>query len=246
MTTPMPAMKINHTKLQRNKCELARSWYDPSMLKTAQETVQSYRQVSPERRPRASPEYGDRNEAGLQSDEDDDDFGPALPTDIASRHAGHGPSMPKMDDIAMRNELLEEDRARDRTNYVEDMRYERKLERKTQKDRLEELVPRADPGSRERQLEKKRETTSTLRDFRDAKEGGDVEVGEADLMGDDGIGEYKKQKVEMERKKNEREIRREEVLRAKAEEREERLAGRRAKEAQTMEYLHAIARERFG
>ncbi|PSN66625.1 hypothetical protein BS50DRAFT_467384, partial [Corynespora cassiicola Philippines] len=170
-----------------NKGELARSWYDPSMLKTAQETVQSYRQVSPERRPRASPEYGNRNDAGLQSDEDDDDFGPALPTDIASRHAGHGPSMPKMDDIAMRNELLEEDRARDRTNYVEDMRYERKLERKTQKDRLEELVPRADPGSRERQLEKKRETTSTLRDFRDAKEGGDVEVGEADLMGDDGI-----------------------------------------------------------
>jgi hypothetical protein len=148
--------------------------------------------------------------------------------------------------LALRNELRDEDRARDQANYVDDIRYERKLDRKTQKDRLDELVPRADPGSRERQLEKKRETTSTLKEFRDAKESGDVEVGEAELMGDDGVEGFKKRRAEAERQKSEREIRREEITRAKAAEREERLAGHRAKEAQTMDFLKSLARERFG
>lgn len=212
------------------------------MLKTAQETVSSYRRRSPVRKPRVSPDYKPHQDQ--DESQSDDDFGPAPPKDVGSRRAG--PTIPKLDDIALRNELREEDRAREGLDYRDDIRYERKQDRKLQKERMEELVPRADPGTRERKMEKMRETTNTLKEFRDAKEGGDVEVGESDLMGDDSIDAYKRQKVEMERKKNEREIRREEIMRAKAAEREERLAERRQKEDATMAYLKAIAKERFG
>ncbi|KAF2268021.1 hypothetical protein CC78DRAFT_541243 [Lojkania enalia] len=229
-----------------NRGDLARSWYDASMLKTAKETVASHRRESPARKPDARWEAGEPSRKAEEDgpDSDRDEFGPSLPEDISPRRTG--PTIPRFDDLALRNELQEEDRARDRAQYVDEIRHERNLDRKAQKERLEELVPRADPGARERQLEKKRETTNTLKDFRDAKEGGDVEIGEADLMGDDGIDAYKKRKVEMERKKNEREIRREEIMRARAAERDERLADRRTKEANTMEYLKALAKERFG
>ncbi|KAL1799875.1 hypothetical protein ACET3X_000217 [Alternaria dauci] len=227
-----------------NRGDLARSWYDPSMLKTAQETVQSYRASSP-RAPakRASPDYTRKDEA--TSDQSDDDFGPAPPTTL-SRHPGHGPTIPKLDDLTYRNELRSEDRERDQTNYIDDIRHARKTDRKSQKEALEDLVPRADPGSRERQLEKKREVTSTLNSFRDAKEAGELEVPESDLMGDDGIDVYKRKKKEQERQKNEREIRREEIARAREAERNERLAERREKEGKTMEFLKQIAAERFG
>lgn len=212
------------------------------MLKTAQETAQFYEPSVPKRTTRASPEYKAQEEPEEQSD---DDFGPAPPTDMAQRK-GHGPTVPKLDDLTYRNELRDEERARDRSEYVDDIRHERKTDRKAQKERLEELVPRADPGSRERQLEKKREVTGTLQSFRDAKESGDVEVTESDLMGDDGIDMYKRKKKEQERKKSEREIRREEITRAREEERNERLAERREKESKTMDFLKQIARDRFG
>jgi hypothetical protein len=212
------------------------------MLKTAQETAQSYQPSSPKRTKRASPTLKSRDDAEEQSD---DDFGPAPPTEVA-RHKGHGPTVPRLDDLTYRNELRDEDRARDRSEYAEEVRHERKTDRKAQKERLEELVPRADPGSRERQLEKKREVTSTLQSFRDAKESGDVEVAEADLMGDDGLDMYKRKTKEEERKKSEREIRREEIARARAAERDEKLAERREKEGKTMEFLMQLAKERFG
>jgi hypothetical protein len=213
------------------------------MLKTAQETVQTYRASSP-RAPtkRASPSYAAKDDAG---DESDDDFGPAPPKDLG-RHGGHGPTIPKFDDLTYRNEMRDEDRARGQSAYINDIRHERKTDRKAQKERLDELVPRADPGSRERQLEKKREVTGTLQSFRDAKENGDVEVAESDLMGDDGIDQFRKKKNEQERQKNEREIRREEIARARETERNERLAERREKEGKTMEFLRQIAAERFG
>ncbi|KAH7139415.1 hypothetical protein B0J11DRAFT_42747 [Dendryphion nanum] len=228
-----------------NRGELARSWYDPSMLKTAQETIHSPRASSPKRKSRSSPERKPYQPSEyLEDPQSDDDFGPAPPDNVATRRSG--PTIPGMEDLALRNEEREEDRIRNRSNYVEDIRHQRKADRSAQKERLEELVPRADPGSRARQLEKKQDTTSTLKDFRDAKEGGDAEVRESDLMGDDGIEAYKRQKTEGERRKNEREIRKEEILRARAAEREERLSERRTKEAQTMDYLRQIAKDRFG
>ncbi|KAI4626165.1 uncharacterized protein J4E87_004665 [Alternaria ethzedia] len=229
-----------------NGGELARSWYDPSMLKTAKETVQTYRGISPGvSRRRASPSYERKQGEEEVSDASDDDFGPAPPTNLP-RHTGHGPTIPNMDDLTLRNELVSEDRAHGQSNYLDSIRHARKTDRKTQKEALDDLVPRADPNSRERQLEKKREVTSTLNSFRDAKEAGEVDVAESDLMGDDGIDVYKKKKKEQERQKNEREIRREEIARAREAERNERLSERREKEAGTMEFLKRIAAERFG
>ncbi|KAF1978357.1 hypothetical protein BU23DRAFT_549803 [Bimuria novae-zelandiae CBS 107.79] len=229
-----------------NRGELSRSWYDPSILKTAQETAKPLQQDCANRTRRASHDYGSRAGRTPGSQSEDDDFGPTPPPGGVSRHQGHGPTVPRFDDLTLRNELRDEDRARGRADYVDDIRFEREVDRKAQKERLDELVPRADPGSRERQLEKKREATSTLKEFRDAKESGDVEVGEADLMGDDGVEAYKRRKQEAERQKSEREIRKEEIMRARAAEREERFAERRAKEAQTMDFLKSIAKERFG
>ncbi|KAF2727162.1 hypothetical protein EJ04DRAFT_517432 [Polyplosphaeria fusca] len=211
------------------------------MLKTAKETVASYRRSSPDYTPA---QEGASDETKPLSESETEDFGPVPLQNTDNRRAG--PTVPRLGDLDHRNELREEDRARERSDYIDDIRYERKVDRKAQKERLEEYMPRADPGSRERQLEKKRETTSTLKDFRDAKEGGDAEMAEADVMGDDGIEVYKRKKMETERKKTEREIRKEEVFRAKAAEREERLAERRAKEASTMEYFQKLAKERFG
>jgi hypothetical protein len=224
-----------------NRGDLARSWYDPSMLKTAQETVQSYRASSP-RVPakRPSPSYAAKDDA----EESDDEIGPAPPKDLA-RRGGHGPTIPKFDDLTYRNEMRDEDSSLGKSAYIDDIRHERKTDRKAQKERLEELVPRADPGSRERQLEKKREVTGTSQSFRDAKESGDVEVAESDLMGDDG-DQFKKKKKDQERQKNEREIRREEIARAREAERNEALAARREKEGKTMDFLRQIAAERFG
>ena len=132
----------------------------------------------------------------------------------------------------------------------EALRAQRIVDRKKEKERMEELVPRAEAGSKERMMEKKRERAGTNRAFASAKtEGGGVaEVPESELLGDDdgGLEGFKKQKREMDRKKNEREIRREEVSRARAEEREERVKQYRAKEEATMKGLVELAKSRFG
>ena len=140
--------------------------------------------------------------------------------------------------------------AEDATATRETLRHERALTRKQELARLDELVPRAAPGTKERQLEKKREKAEQNRSFAAAKTeaGGAAEVPESELLGgeDDGIEGFKRQKREMERKKNEREVRREEVLRARAEEREERVRAYREREEKTMKGLVELARARFG
>ena len=90
-----------------------------------------------------------------------------------------------------------------------------------------------------------------MRAFRDAKDGlDDVEVGDAELMGGggdgEGVGGLKARKKDMERKKNEREIQREEILRARRAATEERMAKVRAKEEKTVGMLRELARARFG
>lgn len=122
------------------------------------------------------------------------------------------------------------------------------LDRKDQKARLDELAPRAEAGTRERQLEKKQEIADSNRAFAASKDaGGDVELRDADVMGDeDSLGEVKRMKKENERRKNEREIRKEEILRARKAEREVRLAGLKEKEDRTMQMFKEIARARFG
>jgi hypothetical protein len=229
-----------------NRGELAEGYYDPATKQKADETAVNV-QVDWDA-PRRSPDHGGRQQPGTDDttgrdseDSEEDEFGPALPAD-GRGDARPGPTVPNAQDLELAAELRAEDSSLARA----DLTFHRKTDRKLQKERLEELVPPTDPGSRERQLEKKREVATTTAGFREAKESGDVEVGDGELMGDDGIDGFKKRKKDMERKKTERELRKEEQLRARQAEREERLQKTREKENKTMEYLKALAKERFG
>jgi hypothetical protein len=223
-----------------NRGELAEGWYDPKTKERADERAlemgaqpQTTREPLPQR-PTSTP----HNQQLEAADEDDDDFGPALPPGQKS-----GPSVPSMQDLQHRQELTEEERLA----RMADIRSDRKLDRQTQKERLEELAPRADPGSRERQMEKKRETTATNRSFADAKDSGAAEVPDAEMMGGgDAVDDFKAQLKTRQRAKNEREIRKEEQLRARETERNERLQEHRKKEDKTMDMLRALAQQRYG
>lgn len=64
--------------------------------------------------------------------------------------------------------------------------------------------------------------------------------------GDNDLASLKREKEKEQRKKNEREIRREEILRARAAEREERIQKYREKEQETVGWLQTLAKQRFG
>ena len=238
-----------------NEGTLAEGWYDPEVRRKAEErnggreaesVAQRRRDEVEENRPeqlldRTAGGQGEVQQAQSEDSEDDDDgYGPALPDSAQKK----GPSIPGLQDLQHRQELDREDAQARKA----DARYDRKQDLKQQKARLDELAPRADAGTRERQLEKRAATTSVHRSFADAKEGGADEVKDSDLMGADGDGVegYKKAVREEQRKKSEREVRKEEVLRARAAEREERLRRGREKEERTMGFLRGLARERFG
>ena len=152
----------------------------------------------------------------------------------------------KTDNFAQNTELEQEESH----THRQDLRAQRHLDRKEQRERLEEVVPRAEAGTKDRILEKKREKADSNRAFASAKTeaGGVEEVPESDLLGDEegGIEAFKQQKRETERKQNEREVRREEILRARREELEERRRVYQAKEERTMSGLVALAKARFG
>ncbi|KAI0863935.1 hypothetical protein F4860DRAFT_23618 [Xylaria cubensis] len=187
--------------------------------------------------------------------EDDDDYGPTLPprgdpghtmsTPKSLSQTKHGPGIPTLSDLTLRREL----EASDHDDARALLRQERKADRTLQKERLDELVPRADPSSQARRLEKRREVRDANTSFANAKSSNEMpDLTDADLMGanDGGIEEYKKLKREAERKKTEREVKREEILRAKREEREDRIKEYREREAHTVDMLREIAKSRFG
>lgn len=226
-----------------NRGELAEGWYDPEVGRKAAERFQS-RLPPPQKESRPDLDDG----AALKrppecvhdsGGEEEDDFGPSLP---ARDSRPSGPGIPSRQDLQHRQELIEQAERDGNT----DIRYIRKLDRELHESRLEELVPRADPGSRERQLEKKANQTSTLHSFREAKESGEEEVKDCHLMGGDEGGGLQAELKKRQRAKNEREIRKEESLRARQAEREERMRGVREKEEKTMALLRSIAKERFG
>ena len=188
-----------------------------------------------------------REEEEGESDSDES-IGPALPSQDSSivRSKQAGPSIPTMEDLELKREMESEAAFAARKAAHEDRKWERKAEHKAQNERMEELAPRAAAGTRERQLEKKREVNAKMASFRD-KGDGQVEVPDEELMGGGGgIGELKQKMSEYERKKTERELRREEINRARNAEREERLSEYREKEDKTMEMLRNLARQNFG
>ena len=230
-------VKIKHTLTRlRNSGELAEGWYDPATKVKAEGHARDRTKVGSIEHHRHPPKSQSNNQ-----DSDADEFGPSLP-DHVDLKARAGPAMPSGQDLQLRDELREEDRM-----YAhEELAYARKQERKLQKDRLDDLIPRADPGTRERQLEKKREVSASNKAFADRKSPGVEEFGDRDLIGEDSLDGFKRKKIEQQRKKTEREIKKEEMWRARAAEREEKLIKRREKEEATMDYLKKLAKERFG
>lgn len=88
-------------------------------------------------------------------------------------------------------------------------------------------------------MEKKKELNDKMRSFREKSP--DMEVPEADMMGGGGSESFKQLKAAKERKKNERELRKEALLRQRMEEREGRLRMHREKEERTIAMLKALA-----
>lgn len=249
----------------RNRGELAEGWYRPQMFAKAELFVAG----GPPTDSLATRESSSiRSSRKLQGEDSDEDvLGPALPakTDIMAKgNKCSGPTIPNLQDLELRRgkpdvhqcsrqeadryglELAEED-ALDNREQLRDLR---RLDRKQQKERLEDIAPRAEAGSKDRMLEKKREKADSNRAFAAGKTeaGGVQDVPESDLLGadDEGIEGYKRQKSETERTKNEREQRREEILRARQADREQRVREYREKEARTMTGLVALAKARFG
>ncbi|KAL8903069.1 MAG: hypothetical protein Q9207_004179 [Kuettlingeria erythrocarpa] len=248
----------------RNRGELAEGWYDPETLRKAQASVAAadgddedngrlYLLRAPVPAARAMVGKSDRHGDDDDDDDEDDSYGPALPssTDLQIRSEGKrekppGPSIPGFQDLQERRELAAETKDKERTH----LHHARRADVAFQKAALEDLAPRAAPGTKDRQLERKADLRASNAAFAASKTDANttLDVPEAELMGDDeeGIGGFKKKKTEEERRKNEREVRREEILRARKEEREERIRAYREKEVKTMEGLVALARARFG
>ncbi|KAL8648292.1 MAG: hypothetical protein Q9226_006058 [Calogaya cf. arnoldii] len=227
-----------------NRGELAEGWYDPQTLRKAQSATDD--PIAPSRPSVPSKAFQD----DVNEDDDDDGYGPALPSKSDQREERarglkqSGPSIPNIQDLEFQGELDAEQSLHDRGA----LREARKTDRNTQEERLEEIAPRAAAGTRDRQLERKADLRLANNAFAASKTDPLAEVPESDLMGDEegGLGGYKKRKGEEERKRNEREVRRDEILRARRAEREERVQAYKEKEERTMEGLVALAKARFG
>ncbi|QPG94464.1 hypothetical protein C2857_006123 [Epichloe festucae Fl1] len=228
-----------------NRNELAEGWYDPDMFaRCASEYC-----ARPERRgdPGDSGDSGEGvdGEEDEDEDEDEDDFyGPTLPgvgSEDGPRVRRMGARSATAADLSLRDELAREQREDER----EQLRHARREDRALQKRRLEELVPRAEPGTRERRLEKKKEVNEKMGQFRERSPG--VEVGEAQLMGaGDELEEHRRMREREKVKKSQRQVRREEFERAKAEDMEVKRRVWREREEGTVSMLKELAKQRFG
>ncbi|KND90497.1 hypothetical protein TOPH_04792 [Tolypocladium ophioglossoides CBS 100239] len=222
-----------------NRNELAEGWYDPEMFARIAAEAPKVEPMAP--REESSRRLDDDVlEPARDEGDENDDYGPTLPQSDPRRRVGA--AIPSLQDLSLRNELVEESREADR----EDLRASRKADRTLQKKRLEDLVPRAEPGTRERKLEKRRETNDKMRQFRD-KSPGMAAGDEKELMGGgDSLEEYKNMKDREHKRKSARQVRREEIDRAKREEMEERRKAWQEREDGTVGMLRELARQRFG
>ncbi|UQC90838.1 uncharacterized protein CLUP02_16370 [Colletotrichum lupini] len=253
-----------------NRGELSQGWYDPEMFVSAkeralevgieglpsrgsdgrgrEEVVERSEERDYNRERTDEEDDGDRNDES--DDDDDDDLGPRLPPTSRGTGQRSGPGIPNMVDLSLQRETLAEEAARDRSARASDLRQARKEDRKLQRERLDDVAPRAEAGTRERQLEKRAAVNEKMKEFREKGLGGDggvAEVGEQELMGGgDSFAELKAMKAREERKKTEREVRREEIARARAAEREERVREYREREEGVMKGLRELAKQRFG
>jgi len=255
---------------RRNRGELAEGWYEPATLQKARQNAIEQPALD---RERASPDYarGGRTQRDVENlpaddDDNDEDYGPKLPHPGSMRAAARsGPAIPNMQDLELQRGKHPIDRptgyqhpdnykesaiedaiaARDdsRQQYRSDIRSHKAEQRHLE----DEVAPRAEAGTRERQLEKRREVAAANRSFAEARGASPEAVPEGELMGgDNDLAALKREKELNQRKKNERELRREEIMRARAAEREERIQTYREKEQETIGWLQTLAKQRFG
>lgn len=246
-----------------NRGELAEGWYDPDLFSRVVEEnptpalTKPAREDGPSQASRHEDRSADEKEGQgkqLPSDDEDDDedegdgYGPTLPS-AGSGERVMGPGIPSLQDLSLRNEMIQEEQRQAREDSLTALRAARKADRAEQKERLDELLPRADPGSRERRLEKRQAVNEKMREFRDKSPGGGGDGGadESEVMGGgDSLEEHRKMKAAEQKRKSERQTRREEFERAKREEIEARRKVWREKEEGTMSMLKDLAKQRFG
>jgi hypothetical protein len=245
-----------------NKGELAEGWYDPGVKQRAdaedEEEVRKEHKKPRHRDEETVSQLEDPNQhSGPAGDLSDDEFGPSFPSsNQLTRHqppkAGdaHGPTIPSIQDLTLR---AEDAASESRANHLASrsaLNSTRKAESSLRKSRADELAPRAEAHSHARRVENARDRAAVQSSFKSAREGGDVELNDGELLGggdvEGGLEEFKQKRKEDERKKTERQIRREEMERARNEERRERLRSRQEKEDKTVEMLRELARARFG
>ncbi|KAL5932025.1 hypothetical protein ACKVV1_004014 [Pyricularia oryzae] len=199
---------------------------------------------------RRAEQQHDEDEGGEDSD---DEYVPPLPppagAEVALAHGWNdkrerqGPGIPSMQDLDVRHAEEEEAQLRSR----DDIRLARRADRAEQKERLDEILPRAAAGTRERQLEKKRMVNEKMRGFREGSAGATEEAGDGELMGEGGgVSDYKAALAREQRKKTEREVRKEAEARAKVEELRQRMKRYQEKEERTIGALRELARQKFG
>ncbi|KAL7272948.1 hypothetical protein RUND412_004220 [Rhizina undulata] len=234
-----------------NRGDLARGWYERVCKGLSSGSGSGLRSRNtedcgtkenennhPKKRQRTE-ERGDARDLERKVEEEDEDessedemVGPFLPGDEPNRRKA-GPAIPTLEDLELQQEQQKEDQELSRL----DLQHARRQDRKQQREQLDELVPRAEAGTRERQLEKKKGVNEKMRAFREKS--AEAEVDDNTLMG--GTDSFKLKKAALERKKNERELRKEQLLRARIAEREERLQRHREKEDRTMAMLKQLA-----
>ncbi|EEA27135.1 conserved hypothetical protein [Talaromyces marneffei ATCC 18224] len=251
-----------------NRGELAEGWYDSATFEKAKGSLNDIRTAHNREMNKSLNQVGqlsDNDDMGnnkgdvpmAENDDDngddEEDYGPRLPSGgVTSRGALFGPTIPNIQDLELRREQALADAEVARL----DARAQYKQENSSHKTHLrafeDEVAPRAEPGTHERKMEKKREKAAANREFASGRRGGSPTMDDApdsELMGgggDDNLSALKRAKEQEARKKNEREMRREEILRARKAEREERLAEYKKKEEETMGWLKALAKQRFG
>lgn len=83
----------------RNRGELAEGWYDPVTLRKAQASAASTARMARQYEP-----SGEGHQDGEGDSSDDDDVGPALPSDYTVIKEGKrsGPAIPNLQDLELR------------------------------------------------------------------------------------------------------------------------------------------------
>ncbi|KAL4991299.1 hypothetical protein BDW68DRAFT_174161 [Aspergillus falconensis] len=239
-----------------NRGELAEGWYDPATLEKARHASavapgsgDSYKAAGEGRHQGILPSAGDGVDEE-QEDEDDDEYGPTPQYDSSRGGRAPGPAIPTMQDLELRKETAMEEAIANRRDARQQHRAEIRARKSTLRHMEDEVTPRAEPGTHERRMEKRREAAASNRAFAESRRGGSpMEAAPDDELmgsGENDLEAIKSAREREQRKKNEREIRREEILRAKAAEREERVRQYREKEEATIGWLKTLAKQKFG